>query len=68
MTAKCKLCKKTWNVSVQADIPKEGYICPRCYLRKLKKENRATEVKKSIIKQFNKLPKVLLKNKNKYRG
>lgn len=30
MKVKCKICNLLWNVSVQAKIPKKGYVCPRC--------------------------------------
>lgn len=30
MKVKCKLCNLLWNISVQAKIPKKGYVCPRC--------------------------------------
>lgn len=26
----CNKCGKDWNVSVNAKIPKSGYLCPRC--------------------------------------
>lgn len=29
MYAKCK-CGKVWNVSIKAEIPKDGYKCPVC--------------------------------------
>ena len=28
MYAKCVVCLRSWNVSVLAQIPKNGYVCP----------------------------------------
>ena len=28
MYAKCRMCAKTWNISLLQKIPKQGYICP----------------------------------------
>lgn len=33
MTAKCRICGRTWNVSAKQCIPKSGYICPCCDTR-----------------------------------
>lgn len=30
MKAKCVKCNLFWGISVQAVIPKGGYICPKC--------------------------------------
>lgn len=30
MMARCVGCGKDWNVSICAEIPKTGYICPHC--------------------------------------
>lgn len=30
MYAKCKRCKRSWNVSVKKIFSKEGYLCPHC--------------------------------------
>lgn len=30
MKAKCSLCNTYWNVSIYAQFPKGGYLCPRC--------------------------------------
>lgn len=27
---KCVECKCTWNVSLKAETPPSGYLCPRC--------------------------------------
>lgn len=28
MYARCRICAKTWNISISQKIPKQGYICP----------------------------------------
>lgn len=33
MTAKCIGCRLVWRVSPFQEIPKEGYLCPRCTSR-----------------------------------
>lgn len=30
MKAKCSLCNTYWSVSIYAQFPKDGYLCPRC--------------------------------------
>ena len=30
MYARCRICAKTWNISISQKIPKQGYICPWC--------------------------------------
>lgn len=27
----CRQCGRSWNVSALAEIPKSGYLCPRCW-------------------------------------
>ncbi|KPU42187.1 hypothetical protein OXPF_39660 [Oxobacter pfennigii] len=34
MTARCTCCKKHWNISIYQQVPKSGYVCPRCRSRK----------------------------------
>jgi DNA-directed RNA polymerase subunit RPC12/RpoP len=41
MKARCVGCGKTWNVSIFAQIPKTGYICPHCYSKR-KEAQRCT--------------------------
>lgn len=55
MFAKCK-CGVNWNISIKAQIPKDGYKCPIC---------RTKEIEKSKKRQ-GRVPKVLLKNKKKF--
>lgn len=30
MHAKCNSCNTYWSVSIYAQFPKDGYLCPRC--------------------------------------
>jgi hypothetical protein len=30
MTARCRDCGRYWIVSILKQIPKSGYVCPRC--------------------------------------
>ena len=39
MYAKCK-CGKVWNVSIKAEIPKDGYKCPVCRSKNLKEKEK----------------------------
>ena len=32
----CKVCGKSWNVSLDLVLPKHGYICPHCYYQILR--------------------------------
>lgn len=34
MKATCVGCGKTWNVSIFAQMPETGYICPHCYSKR----------------------------------
>lgn len=34
---KCKKCGSEWNVSINAKIPKKGYVCPNCRKQRVKK-------------------------------
>lgn len=45
MHAKCSSCNTYWNVSIYAEFPKDGYLCPRCRQRK-KKEISKNEFRK----------------------
>lgn len=49
MKAKCSLCNKYWNVSIYAQFPKGGYLCPRCRQERKVDEttSRQTETKKT---------------------
>lgn len=38
MKAKCSSCNTYWNVSIYAQFPKGGYLCPRCRQERKKKE------------------------------
>ncbi len=33
MTARCTVCGRYWNISVQKQIPRSGYTCPYCATR-----------------------------------
>ena len=67
MVAKCK-CGLTWQISVKAKIPKEGYICPRCEV----KEKTISIKPKPIVKPKNRkksegrTSSVLLRNRSKF--
>lgn len=41
MTARCRTCGKHWNVSIKANIPKTGYMCPRCSIKQRKSAREA---------------------------
>lgn len=47
MVARCK-CGLPWNVSIKAQIPKEGYKCPIC---------RAKDKKKAILETDQSIPR-----------
>lgn len=34
---KCTKCGSDWNVSINAKIPKKGYVCPHCRKQKIKR-------------------------------
>lgn len=34
----CAECGKRWNVSIGAEIPPSGYLCPRCRNKYIKTE------------------------------
>ena len=36
----CVNCGLEWNISVKANVPRSGYICPICRGRKVHNENR----------------------------
>lgn len=55
MTAKCK-CGLIWNISIKAEIPKDGYECPICEA----KEKKMRELRKGRV------PNVLLRNRKKF--
>lgn len=39
MTQICVKCKRDWNVSDLAEIPRRGYVCPPCRRAEEKEEN-----------------------------
>lgn len=55
MNAKCK-CGLSWNISIKAEIPKNGYKCP-IYRAKDKKMR---ELRKGVVSD------VLLRNRKKF--
>lgn len=59
MKALCIDCGLDWNISVKADVPEEGYKCPRC---RAKGTIKSTQHKNDNVK----VSKVLLKNKQKF--
>lgn len=46
MHAKCSSCNIYWNVSIYAQFPKDGYLCPRCRQERKKKEMSKNEFRK----------------------
>ena len=34
---KCTKCGSDWNVSINAKIPKKGYVCPHCRKQRIKR-------------------------------
>jgi len=44
MMARCRECGASWNISIYAKIPKEGYICPWCQSKK-KTDNKNEKAK-----------------------
>jgi len=44
MMARCRECGASWNISIYAKIPKEGYICPWCRSKK-KTDNKNEKAK-----------------------
>ncbi|MBN1045513.1 MULTISPECIES: hypothetical protein [unclassified Clostridium] len=59
MDAKCCKCKEFWNISVKAQIPKSGYICPKCRAKEAKDIEKAREARKGRVTS------VLLKNRQR---
>ena len=37
---RCKVCKENWNISIEAKIPKSGYVCPKCRMKSEKKRKK----------------------------
>jgi ssDNA-binding Zn-finger/Zn-ribbon topoisomerase 1 len=54
MYAKCVECKLVWNISIKAEIRKDGYKCPKC---RAKAAAKTTQHKKNKVS----LSKTLLK-------
>lgn len=65
MTAKCIDCKLPWNISIKAEIPKEGYKCPKCEAKENKIPIKTTKPKKKN-RSKNRFSKVLMNNKQKF--
>lgn len=59
MDAKCCKCNLYWNISVKAQIPKSGYICPKCRAKEAKDIEKAREARKGRVTS------VLLKNRRR---
>ena len=55
MYVKCTSCNANWNISIKVDLSKP-YLCPKC----------RAKLKQDSVKRRGKVPKVLLKNKNKF--
>lgn len=34
----CRKCGRMWNISVKANVPREGYVCPDCWREKRKQK------------------------------
>ncbi|WP_252237475.1 hypothetical protein [Clostridium sp. ZBS17] len=59
MDAKCCKCNLCWNISVKAQIPKQGYKCPKCRAKEAKDREKAKELRKGRVTS------VLLKNRKR---
>ena len=59
MEAKCCKCTLYWNISIKAQIPTDGYVCPWCRAKEAKEKQKAKELRKGRITS------VLLKNRQR---
>ncbi|NFO86125.1 hypothetical protein FDC58_04885 [Clostridium botulinum] len=60
MDAKCCKCNLYWNISIKAQVPMNGYICPKCRAKETKEKQKAKELRKGRITS------VLLKNRKRF--
>lgn len=71
MTAKCCECNLNWNISIKAEIPSDGYKCPKCRSKVNKVEiKQETIVNPKTIRKKSKnegrVSNVLLRNRSKF--
>lgn len=68
MVARCN-CGLVWNISVKAEIPKEGYECPKCEAKRkraLVEPKPIVEPKKNKKKSEGRTSNVLLRNRERF--
>lgn len=41
MTARCVICKRSWNISIYQKIDSSGYVCPQCEAQKHQRRSPA---------------------------
>ena len=40
----CKTCGKYWNVSILQEIPKTGYECPKCAIKRKRRDVKSLKI------------------------